>query len=147
MAHQLRPRLLPSLLWWDPCSPAARTQRRHPEQRSPNGCLQVNGTVKSSFLPLDKLKNASGVTPAHLPIPSPLTPHDSHQECHPEASPAAPPALASWLHAATISEYCISLSKPFTGLSDNVLVLSPLHPSACIIRGQSHFQHCMCRST
>lgn len=65
---------------------------------SPNGCLQVNGTMKSSFLPVDSHPRAPAVlSPCCHPCPfrRPLAGQSGHPEARPEAGPATPSALAS----------------------------------------------------
>ncbi|KAB0342729.1 hypothetical protein FD754_019655, partial [Muntiacus muntjak] len=109
---------------------------------SPNGCLQVNGTVKSSFLPLDNQRTPPVLPQCCHPCPyhHPLTSHDSHQECHPEAGPAAPPALASCCMQPH-SEYSASLCPNHSPVYQTTCCLQP-SPSFCLHHPwPDHFQH------
>ncbi|XP_060155995.1 protein dispatched homolog 1 isoform X3 [Globicephala melas] len=130
-----------------PCDgdPAAQqlTPKEAPRTKvSPNGCLQVNGTVKSSFLPLDNQRTPQMLSLCCHPCPyhHPLTTHDSHQECHPEAGPAAPPALASCCMQPH-SEYSASLCPNHSPVYQTTCCLQP-SPSFCLHHPwPDHFQH------
>lgn len=130
-----------------PCDGDPAAQQLAPKEAprtkvSPNGCLQVNGTVKSSFLPLDNQRTPPVLPQCCHPCPyhHPLTPHDSHQECHPEASPAAPPALASCCMQPH-SEYSASLCPNHSPVYQTTCCLQP-SPSFCLHHPwPDHFQH------
>ncbi|XP_068397877.1 protein dispatched homolog 1 isoform X1 [Eschrichtius robustus] len=130
-----------------PCDgdPAAQqlTPKEAPRTKvSPNGCLQANGTVKSSFLPLDNQRTPQMLSQCCHPCPyhHPLTTHDSHQECHPEAGPAAPPALASCCMQPH-SEYSASLCPNHSPVYQTTCCLQP-SPSFCLHHPwPDHFQH------
>ncbi|XP_004375964.1 protein dispatched homolog 1 isoform X1 [Trichechus manatus latirostris] len=109
---------------------------------SPNGCLQINGTVKSSFLPLDNQRTAQMLPQCCHPCPyhHPLTSHNSHQECHPEAGPTAPSALASCCMQPH-SEYSASLCPHHSPVYQTACCLQP-SPSFCLHHPwPDHFQH------
>ncbi|XP_003791013.1 protein dispatched homolog 1 [Otolemur garnettii] len=109
---------------------------------SPNGCLQLNGTIKSSFLPLDNQRAPQMLSPCCHPCPyhHPLTSHSSHQECHPEAGPPAPSALASCCMQPH-SEYSASLCPNHSPVYQTACCLQP-SPSFCLHHPwPDHFQH------
>ncbi|XP_055090017.1 protein dispatched homolog 1 isoform X1 [Symphalangus syndactylus] len=111
-------------------------------QVSPNGCLQLNGTVKSSFLPLDNQRTPQRLPQCCHPCPyhHPLTSHSSHQECHPEAGHAAPSALASCCMQPH-SEYSASLCPNHSPVYQTACCLQP-SPSFCLHHPwPDHFQH------
>uniref|UniRef100_A0A8C5KVJ3 Protein dispatched homolog 1 n=1 Tax=Jaculus jaculus TaxID=51337 RepID=A0A8C5KVJ3_JACJA len=109
---------------------------------SPNGCLQLNGTVKSSFLPVDSQRTPQMLSQCCHPCPyhHPLASHGSHQEGHPEAGPAAPSALASCCvqpHSESSSPLCPNLSPVYQA----ACCLQP-SPSFCLHHPwPDHFQH------
>ncbi|XP_070257135.1 protein dispatched homolog 1 isoform X2 [Myotis yumanensis] len=109
---------------------------------SPNGCLQVNGTVKPSFLPLDNQRTTQLLPPCCHPCPyhHPLTSHSSHQECHPEAGSASPSALASCC-LQPHSEYSAPLCPHHAPVYQTACCLQPT-PSFCLHHPwPDHFQH------
>lgn len=109
---------------------------------SPNGCLQLNGTVKSSFLPVDNQRTPQMLSQCchHCPYHHPLASHNSHQECHPEAGPAAPSALASCCMQPH-SEYSASLCPNHSPVYQATCCLQP-SPSFCLHHPwPDHFQH------
>ncbi|XP_045393022.1 protein dispatched homolog 1 isoform X1 [Lemur catta] len=109
---------------------------------SPNGCLQLNGTVKSSFLPSDSQRTPPMLSQCCHPCPyhHPLTSHGSHQECHPEAGPAAPSALAPCCMQPH-SEYSASLCPHHSPVYQTACCLQP-SPSFCLHPPwPDHFQH------
>ncbi|CAH6789619.1 Disp1 [Phodopus roborovskii] len=129
-----------------PLTPSDRDQLTPTEaprtKASPNGCLQLNGTVKSSFLPLDNQRTPQ--TPAQCchPCPHhhPVTSHNSHQECHPEAGPTASSALASCCMQPH-SEYSASLCPNHSPVYQAAHCLQP-SPSFCLHHPwPDHFQH------
>uniref|UniRef100_A0A4X1TL25 Protein dispatched homolog 1 n=1 Tax=Sus scrofa TaxID=9823 RepID=A0A4X1TL25_PIG len=130
-----------------PCDGDLAAQQLAPKEAprtkvSPNGCLQVNGTVKSSFLPLDNQRTPQRLPQCCHPCPyhHPLTSHDSHQECHREAGSAAPPALASCCMQPH-SEYSASLCPNHSPVYQTACCLQP-SPSFCLHHPwPDHFQH------
>lgn len=109
---------------------------------SPNGCLQVNGAVKSSFLPLDNQRTTQLLPPCCHPCPyhHPLTSHSSHQECHPEAGSASPSALASCC-LQPHSEYSAPLCAHHAPVYQTACCLQA-SPSFCLHHPwPDHFQH------
>lgn len=100
---------------------------------SPNGCLQVNGTVKSSFLPMDSHQRAPAMlSPCCHPCPfhRPLAGQSSHPEGRPEAGPATPSALASCC-LQPHSEYSAPLCPSHTPVYQAACCLQP-SPSFCL---------------
>ncbi|KAM6217868.1 protein dispatched homolog 1 [Rhynchocyon petersi] len=111
-------------------------------QVSPNGCLQVNGTVKSSFLPLDNQRTPQMLSQCCHPCPyhHPVTSHNSHQECHSEAGPTTPSALASCCMQPH-SEYSASFCPNHSPVYQTACCLQP-SPSFCLHHPwPDHFQH------
>ncbi|XP_048214107.1 protein dispatched homolog 1 isoform X2 [Perognathus longimembris pacificus] len=109
---------------------------------SPNGCLQLNGTVKSSFLPLDNQRTHQVLSQCCHPCPyhHPLTSHNNHQECHLEAGPATPSALTSCCMQPH-SEYSASLCPNHSPVYQAACCLQP-SPSFCLHHPwPDHFQH------
>ncbi|XP_016076661.1 PREDICTED: protein dispatched homolog 1 isoform X2 [Miniopterus natalensis] len=130
-----------------PCDGDLAAQQLPPREAprakvSPNGCLQVNGTVKSSFLPLDNQRTTQLLPQCCHPCPyhHPLTSHSSHQECHPEAGSVSPSALASCCmqpHA----EYSASLCPHHAPVYQTACCLQHC-PSFCLHHPwPEHFQH------
>uniref|UniRef100_A0A8C6QKN8 Protein dispatched homolog 1 n=1 Tax=Nannospalax galili TaxID=1026970 RepID=A0A8C6QKN8_NANGA len=119
------------------------TSKETPKTKvSPNGCLQLNGTVKSSFLPLDNQRTPQMLPQCCHPCPyhHPLTSHNSHQECHAEVGPAAPSALASCCMQPH-SEYSASLCPNHSPMYQTACCLQP-SPSFCLHHPwPDHFQH------
>ncbi|XP_075386657.1 protein dispatched homolog 1 isoform X2 [Tenrec ecaudatus] len=109
---------------------------------SPNGCLQVNGTVKSAFLPLDNQRTPPMLSQCCHPCPHhhPLSSHSSHPECHPEAGPAASSALASCCMQSR-SDYSASLCPNHAPVYQTACCLQST-PSFCLHHvWPDHFQH------
>ncbi|XP_074173065.1 protein dispatched homolog 1 isoform X4 [Rhinolophus sinicus] len=109
---------------------------------SPNGCLQVNGTLKSSFLPLDNQRTPQMLPQSCHPCPyhHPLTSHHGHQECHGEAGAASPSALAPCCMQPP-SEYSASLCPHHAPVYQTTCCLQP-SPSFCLHHPwPDHFQH------
>lgn len=108
---------------------------------SPNGCLQLNGTVKSSFLPLDNQRTPQTALCCHpCPYHHPVTSHTSHQECHPEAGLAASSALTSGC-IQPHSEYSASLCPNHSPVYQAAHCRQP-SPSLCLHHPwPDHFQH------
>lgn len=119
------------------------TPRENPRTKaSPNGCLQLNGTVKSSFLPLDNQRTPQMSAQCCHPCPyhHPVTSHNSHQECHPEAGPTASSSLASCCMQPH-SEYSASLCPNHSPVYEAAHCLQP-SPSFCLHHPwPDHFQH------
>uniref|UniRef100_G1TRM2 Protein dispatched homolog 1 n=1 Tax=Oryctolagus cuniculus TaxID=9986 RepID=G1TRM2_RABIT len=130
-----------------PCEGDLAAQQLTPKEAtrtkvSPNGCLQHNGTVKSSFLPLDNQRTPQMLSQCCHPCPyhHPLSSHSSHQERHPEAGPAAPSALASCCMQPH-SEYSASLCPNHSPVYQAACCLQP-SPSFCLHHPwPDHFQH------
>lgn len=130
-----------------PCDGDLAAQQLTPKEAprakvSPNGCLQVNGTVKASFLPLDNQRTTQLLPQCCHPCPyhHPLTQHSSHQERHPEAGPASPSALASCCmqpHA----EYPASLCPHHAPVYQTACCLQPSPPFCLHHPWPDHFQH------
>ncbi|XP_035964903.2 protein dispatched homolog 1 isoform X2 [Halichoerus grypus] len=110
------------------------TPREAPKTKvSLNGCLQVNGTVKSSFLPVDSHQRVpTMLSPCcHLcPFHQPLAGQSSHPEGRPEAGPAAPSALASCCTQPR-SEYSAPLCPSHSPVYQTACCLQP-SPSFCL---------------
>ncbi|KAF6073224.1 dispatched RND transporter family member 1 [Phyllostomus discolor] len=109
---------------------------------SPNGCLQANGTVKSSFLPVDNPR-ATPLLPQCCP-PCPYhhasTSHNGHHEGPPEAGSAPPAALAACCMQAP-SEYSVALCPHHAPVYQTACCLQP-SPSFCLHHPwPDHFQH------
>ncbi|XP_057626625.1 protein dispatched homolog 1 isoform X1 [Chionomys nivalis] len=119
------------------------TPRETPRTKaSPNGCLQLNGTVKSSFLPLDNQRTPQMSAQCCHPCAyhHPVTSHNSHQECHPEAGPTASSSLASCCMQPH-SEYSASLCPNHSPVYQAAHCLQP-SPSFCLHHPwPDHFQH------
>uniref|UniRef100_A0A8C3WSQ2 Protein dispatched homolog 1 n=1 Tax=Catagonus wagneri TaxID=51154 RepID=A0A8C3WSQ2_9CETA len=130
-----------------PCDGDLAAQQLAPKEAprtkvSPNGCLQANGTVKSSFLPLDNQRTPQMPSQCCHPCPyhHPPASHDGHQECHHEAGSAAPPALASCCMQPH-SEYSASLCPNHSPVYQTACCLQP-SPSFCLHHPwPDHFQH------
>ncbi|XP_052593841.1 protein dispatched homolog 1 isoform X3 [Peromyscus californicus insignis] len=119
------------------------TPREAPRTKaSPNGCLQLNGTVKSSFLPLDNQRTPQMSAQCCHPCPyhHPVTSHNNHQECHPEVGPTASSALASCCMQPH-SEYSASRCPHHSPVYQAAHCLQP-PPSFCLHHPwPDHFQH------
>nr|XP_036864796.1 protein dispatched homolog 1 isoform X2 [Manis javanica] len=95
---------------------------------SPNGCLQVNGTVKPSLLPLDNQRVPQMLPHCHHPCPCrhPLPSHGRYQESLPDASLAVPLALCcvqpTPQHSAALRPSC-----------------SPVYQTVCCLQTSSPF--------
>ncbi|KAM6166682.1 protein dispatched homolog 1 isoform 1-T2 [Erethizon dorsatum] len=128
----------------DPASPQLLPTDAAQAKVSPSGCLHRNGTVKSSFLPLDN-QRAPWMLPQHChpcPYHHPLSGHHSHPECHPEAGPTAPSVLASCCMQPP-SEYSASLCANHLPVYQAACCLQP-SPSFCLHHPwPDHFQHHM----
>ncbi|KAM7050367.1 protein dispatched homolog 1 isoform 3-T3 [Molossus nigricans] len=131
-----------------PCDGDLAAQQLTPKEAprakvSPNGCLQVNGTVKASFLPLDNHRTAQLLAQCCHPCPyhHPLSPHNSHQERHPEAGPAPPSALASCCIMQPHAEYPASLCPHHAPVYQTACCLQPSLPFCLHHPWPDHFQH------
>lgn len=121
-----------------PCDGDLATQQLTPRESprtkmSPNGCLQVNGSMKSSFLPVDSHQRAPAMlSPCCHPCPfhQPLAGQSSHPEGRPEAGPAAPSALASCCMQPH-SEYSAPLCPSHSPVYQTACCLQP-SPSFCL---------------
>ncbi|XP_074118755.1 protein dispatched homolog 1 isoform X1 [Sminthopsis crassicaudata] len=109
---------------------------------SPNGCLQVNGTIKPSFLPLDNQRTSQMLSQCCHPCPyhHSLNNHSSHQECHSQVGPTAPSPVASCCMQPH-SEYSASLCQNHSPIYQTACCLQP-SPSFCLHhQWPDHFQH------
>lgn len=126
----------------DPTTPQCLPTDAAHTKVSPNGCLHRNGTVKSSFLPLDNQRVPQMLAQRCHPCPyhHPLSGRHSHPECHPEASPAVPSALASCCMQLP-SEYSASLCANHLPVYQAACCPQP-SPSFCLHHPwPDHFQH------
>ncbi|XP_078505954.1 protein dispatched homolog 1 [Lissotriton helveticus] len=110
---------------------------------SPNGCLQLNGTIKPSSLPLDNQRTATMSSPCfhHCPHHHSLSSHNSPQDCHSLAGSMAPSPMTSC---------CLQTHTEYTAASvcQNH---SPMYQTACCFQHPpsfclhhqwpDHFQH------
>ncbi|KAM5302152.1 protein dispatched homolog 1 isoform 1-T3 [Glossophaga mutica] len=126
--------------------PAAQqlTPKEAPRAKvSPNGCLQVNGTVKSSFLPVDNPRAAPLLPQCCPPCPyhHGSTSHNGHHEGPPDAGSAPPAALAACCMQAAPSEYSVALCPHHAPVYQTACCLQP-SPSFCLHHPwPDHFQH------
>ncbi|CAM5144510.1 unnamed protein product [Natator depressus] len=109
---------------------------------SPNGCLQLNGTIKPSFLPLDNQRTQQMLTQCCHPCPyhHPLSNHNKQQECHSLAGSTAPsPMTSCCLQPHT--EYSTSVCQKHTPMYQTTCCLQ--HPPSFCLHHQwpDHFQH------
>ncbi|XP_057347328.1 protein dispatched homolog 1-like [Manis pentadactyla] len=95
---------------------------------SPNGCLQVNGTVKPSLLPLDNQRVPQMLPQCRHPCPCrhPLPSHGRYQESVPDTSLAVP--LASCC-VQPPPEHCAALRPS----------CSPVYQTACCLQTSPPF--------
>lgn len=109
---------------------------------SQNGCLQLNGTIKPSFLPLDNQRTQRMLTQCCHPCPfhHPLSSHNNQQECHSLAgSKATSPMTACCVQPHT--EYSTSVCQKHTPMYQTTCCLQP-SPSFCLHhQWPDHFQH------
>uniref|UniRef100_A0A8C0IKG7 Uncharacterized protein n=3 Tax=Chelonoidis abingdonii TaxID=106734 RepID=A0A8C0IKG7_CHEAB len=109
---------------------------------SPNGCLQLNGTIKPSFLPLDNERTQQMLTQCFHPCPyhHPISSHNKQQECHSLAGSTAPsPMTSCCLQPHT--EYSTSICQKHTPMYQATRCLQH-SPSFCLHhQWPDHFQH------
>lgn len=110
---------------------------------SPNGCLQLNGTIKPSFLPLDNQRTQQMLSQCCHPCPyhHSLSSHNNKQECHSMVGSSAPspPMTSCCMQAHT--EYSASICQKHTPIYQPACCLQP-SPSFCLHhQWPDHFQH------
>ncbi|XP_069464720.1 protein dispatched homolog 1 [Ambystoma mexicanum] len=110
---------------------------------SPNGCLQLNDTIKAPSLPLDNQRTSVMSSPCfhHCPYHHPVSSHNSPQDCHSLAGSMAPSPMTSCC-LQTHAEYSA------TSVCQNH---SPMYQTACCFQHSpsfclhhqwpDHFQH------
>uniref|UniRef100_F7G8D4 Dispatched RND transporter family member 1 n=1 Tax=Ornithorhynchus anatinus TaxID=9258 RepID=F7G8D4_ORNAN len=107
-----------------------------------NGCLQVNGTIKPSFLPVDNQRTPHMLSPCCHPCPfhHPFSSHSSHQECHSQPGSTAPSSLTSCCMQPH-PEYSTSICPNHAAVYQTTCCLQP-SPSFCLHhQWPDHFQH------
>ncbi|NXY82095.1 DISP1 protein, partial [Alcedo cyanopectus] len=118
--------------------PAKETART---KTSPNGCLQLNGTIKPSFLPLDNQRTQQVLAQCCHPCPyhHSLSSHPK-QDCHSVVGSSAPSAMPSCClqpHA----DYSASLCQKHPPIYQPACCLQP-SPAFCLHhQWPDHFQH------
>uniref|UniRef100_A0A803W9L8 Protein dispatched homolog 1 n=1 Tax=Ficedula albicollis TaxID=59894 RepID=A0A803W9L8_FICAL len=119
--------------------PSKETPRAKP---SPNGCLQLNGTIKPSFLPLDNQRTQQMLSQCCHPCPyhHSLSSHNSKQECHSVVGSSAPSPITSCCMQPH-TEYSASICQKHTPIYQPACCLQP-SPSFCLHhQWPDHFQH------
>ncbi|XP_003216046.2 protein dispatched homolog 1 isoform X1 [Anolis carolinensis] len=108
---------------------------------SANGCLQLNGMLKASFLPVDDQRTPQVLSQCHLcPYHHPLNHHSNQQECLSLAGNAAPPPLTSCCPNPH-TEYSASACQNHAPLYQTACCLQS-SPSFCLHhQWPEHFQH------
>uniref|UniRef100_A0A8C6YUN1 Dispatched RND transporter family member 1 n=1 Tax=Nothoprocta perdicaria TaxID=30464 RepID=A0A8C6YUN1_NOTPE len=109
---------------------------------APNGCLQLNGTIKPSFLPLVNQRAQQMLSQCCHPCPyhHPLSSHNSKHECHPVVGSSAPsPVTSCCMQPHT--EYSASICQKHAAIYQPACCLQP-SPSFCLHhQWPDHFQH------
>uniref|UniRef100_A0A8B9UB43 Dispatched RND transporter family member 1 n=1 Tax=Anas zonorhyncha TaxID=75864 RepID=A0A8B9UB43_9AVES len=109
---------------------------------SPNGCLQLNGTIKPSFLPLDNQRTQQMLSQCCHPCPyhHSLSSHNNKQECHSVVgSSASSPMTSCCMQPHT--EYSASICQKHPPIYQPACCLQP-SPSFCLHhQWPDHFQH------
>uniref|UniRef100_A0A8B9CDA3 Dispatched RND transporter family member 1 n=2 Tax=Anser TaxID=8842 RepID=A0A8B9CDA3_9AVES len=109
---------------------------------NPNGCLQLNGTIKPSFLPLDNQRTQQMLSQCCHPCPyhHSLSSHNNKQECHSVVgSSASSPMTSCCMQPHT--EYSASICQKHPPIYQPACCLQP-SPSFCLHhQWPDHFQH------
>ncbi|XP_039561754.1 protein dispatched homolog 1 isoform X3 [Passer montanus] len=119
--------------------PSKETPRTKP---SPNGCLQLNGTIKPSFLPLDNQRTQQMLSQCCHPCPyhHSLSSHNSKQECHSVVgSSASSPMTSCCMQPHT--EYSASICQKHTPVYQTACCLQPSLSFCLHHQWPDHFQH------
>lgn len=109
---------------------------------NPNGCLQFNGTIKPSFLPLDNQRTQQMLSQCCHPCPyhHSLSSHNNRQECHSVVGSSAPSPMTSCCMQPH-TEYSASICRKHTPIYQPACCLQP-SPSFCLHhQWPDHFQH------
>uniref|UniRef100_A0A8D0DIK2 Protein dispatched homolog 1 n=1 Tax=Salvator merianae TaxID=96440 RepID=A0A8D0DIK2_SALMN len=110
---------------------------------SVNGCLQINGMLKTSFLPVDDQRIPQVLSQCCHPCPyhhQPVNNHSSPQECLSLAGNIAPPPLTSCC-SSLHNEYSASACQKHAPLYQTTCCLQS-SPSFCLHhQWPEHFQH------
>ncbi|NXW02276.1 DISP1 protein, partial [Fregetta grallaria] len=109
---------------------------------SPNGCLQLNGTIKPSFLPLDNQRTQQMMSQCCHPCPyhHSLSSHNNKPECHSVVGSSAPSPMTSCCMQPH-TEYSASICQKHTPIYQPACCLQP-SPSFCLHhQWPDHFQH------
>lgn len=109
---------------------------------NPNGCLQFNGTIKPSFLPLDNQRTQQMLSQCCHPCPyhHSLSSHNNRQECNSVVGSSAPSPMTSCCMQPH-TEYSASICRKHTPIYQPACCLQP-SPSFCLHhQWPDHFQH------
>lgn len=109
---------------------------------NPNGCLQFNGTIKPSFLPLDNQRTQQMLSQCCHPCPyhHSISSHNNRQECHSVVGSSAPSPMTSCCMQPH-TEYSACICRKHTPIYQPACCLQP-SPSFCLHhQWPDHFQH------